>query len=384
MQEERVLVQCPHCRAAYKVRCTILGREAKCPQCQKVFALIVPDYHSEDEIFDWLQQAPASSAQAPDATAVGLKVTETDTNGGVSPEKSVSDEKPVEAVKKLYLHSITDMGAYFWFAAESLAEPEFRASLPQLCASCMTDSDLYVHLVQWPSKLPGWEAIGKRELRTKAVIRLEELPKVDPVALLTYLPRQENLPFPYRLPFPYYVCGHCSPSGLVHTNTSFSGGLERCWLTISNLDIATGFYSTLCGADDDSFSKLCKSSELSKKDRWQLMPLAMRNRISQWFKPQAGEHFVDYLPDEDFSKTEAGAAGLVITDRRSVYHKYQTWREYPLTDAVTVTTKSTSVGARVEMYSVGSGRCVLKLDSKSWISLKQHMKGLQARVKFLG
>lgn len=382
MKEKRAIIECPQCRRMFRVRQSLLGRSAKCPKCQRVFTLAVPEYHNEDEIMNWLDEA-AQSNQAPDATAAGLKVTDELRNGlnNSATAEQVMEKRPAE---KLHLHSISDMGGYFWFLAEMLVEEDFRTSLPKICANCLTNKELNVHLVQWPSKLPGWDALGKKEQHNQAVIKLSSLPDVKVSELLKHLPQHENLPYPYKLPFPYYVCEHCSPVGLIITNTSFSSKAERCWLTISNLILASRLLARVCGSDNDAYRKLCKRSELVKEDHWRTLPLAVRTRISKWFKIKEGENFLDYLPDEDFSKAEAGIAGLVITDCRSVYHKYQTWREYPLNEPLTVTTKSTTAGTRVEMFSPAAGRSILKLDSKSRTNLKERLSGLEARVKFVG
>jgi len=384
--EQRVLVTCPHCKQGYRVRHSQLGRQAKCSSCSNQFELLVPDYHKENEIMDWLEEAGANqSAQAPDATAAGLKVNEAHEANASSQMPGVAATGPKErkAGERLHLHTINQMGAYMWFPASALSDLEFRASFPQMCSNCLTDKRLLIHLVQWPSKLPGWSQLGTREVHTRPVTKLDELPQVDRVGVLSYLPRQENLPYPYSLPFPYYVCEDCSPAGLIHTNTSSSSSEERCWLSVSNLDIACQFYAHNRGTDDADYHKLRTHRELSKEDRWAALPLAVRNRIGQWFKPQEGERFLNYIPDEDFSKAEAGAAGLVISDRRLVCHKAQTWRDYPLTESITVTRQSIPEGMRVELHSMKHGRAVLKLSGKSWVTLEQYLKGLKTGIKFV-
>lgn len=377
--ESRVLVACPSCQAPYRVRRSVLGQSAKCPKCGHTFALVVPKQHNEDEILTWLDEAGGGPTEALNGTVAGLEI-EVPPVEEPATEAAAPPPEPKERSDNLHLDRIDPMGAYFWFPADALEDVEFRASFPWMCANCLTKENLRVHLIQWPSKLRPNTVFGARQAPAPAVYRLDELPDTDQVGLLNHLPRQENLLYPFSLPFPYYVCSHCSPSGLIHANTSTTAEGSRCWLSVSNLEIASRFYAANRGTEDENHHKLIVESELARKSHWDALPLAVRNRLSKWYKPHETEQFIDYLPDEDFAKAESGQAGIVVTDRRLVYHKHQTWREYPLHEALTIKTRSTSRSTRVELFSMAHGKAVAKLDTKSWTDLNRYLKELKGSV----
>ena len=60
----------------------------------------------------------------------------------------------------------------------------------------------------------------------------------------------------------------------------------------------------------------------------------MRNRITNWFKHCESEHFLLYVQDKDFAKSEAGLGGVVVTNRRLVFHKFVSHREFKLEDKI--------------------------------------------------
>jgi len=383
--EERVVINCPHCWKPYSVRKSVLGQSARCPECREIFTLQVDRPHSEDEITNWLHES--AGGPAPNATQAGLRVVDEpeDTGSPVEPAAAFS-ERPESAQKpgqKLLLHTVDQSGAHFQFDAALLRDLEFRASFPRLCAQCLADHGLTIHLVQWPDKLPPHEVVGGRSLRTPAVVKVEELPTLDPVKALEYLARQDYLPEPFDLPFPYYVCEDCSPTGLVYTNISVSDEGEQYWLSVLNLHIACLFFANNCGTNNDTYRKLRSHSELRQESRWDALPLVIRDRMSRWFKLKSGEHFVEYVPDNEFSKMEAGLGGVVITDQRLVYQKREVTREYPLKDPLTVTKKKVHRALEIEISSLACGTVTLQVDNKSWDSMKNHLDSVGARVRIV-
>jgi len=71
----------------------------------------------------------------------------------------------------------------------------------------------------------------------------------------------------------------------------------------------------------------------------------------------------------------------VLTDRRLVFKKDNTWREFPLSHPVTIMTQLIPDGQRIEIYSLVHGRAVCKLASRCWISLRQELSKLKCQVK---
>jgi len=57
-------------------------------------------------------------------------------------------------------------------------------------------------------------------------------------------------------------------------------------------------------------------------EQWRALPEKVRGRLGAWCMLQKTEKFLCYLPDTDFSKHDAGLAGIVVTDQCIVYCKH--------------------------------------------------------------
>jgi hypothetical protein len=97
--------------------------------------------------------------------------------------------------------------------------------------------------------------------------------------------------------------------------------VEVCELGISSLAAAERFARRACGPETQAVARIRKARSECLTDQWQALPLAVRNRINQWYQAQPDETFIGYVSDADFAKAEAGTAGIVVTDKRLVYRK---------------------------------------------------------------
>jgi len=343
---------------------------------------------TDDEVMSWL--SGSESGTSPEATQAGLPIAE---KTGIF-EPPVASPRPVVAAAQskpadppdhkpedqLTLRTIDAMGAYFGFPARMLNSPAFRAAFPRQCCQCLSEKELKIHLVPWPNKLNEHTARSEKVPVPPPSLPLKQLLAMEPLNALAYLPMSENLPHPFNLPFPYYVCAHCSPSGLLLTTTSPGEDGERCWLSIFNLRIALRFLAAARGTDNDDYRKLASYCEDHHKDPWQSLPLGMQNRLAKWFKLKPGERFLDYLHDEDFSKMEGGLAGVVITDQRIVFHKFQAHREFTFDNELQIRRTDEAGQLKVEIFSMLHGKAVFRTDEKAWAALCAHVGALNGNV----
>jgi len=395
-KSDRVVVACPYCQKRYRVRKETLGRRSRCSNCKDIFKLELPDDKGVDrQVLDWLADEaqeqttaqPASDSgsayqdDVPEGTAAGLKIIN-DTNGKAALADSGSYLAPgVKAAKDLTLHRIDAMGAYFRFPAEALLSTRFRAGFPRMCANCLTTKELRIHLIQWTSKVADRGIMAGKGETSAAVMSLAELPTTGTTEILNFLPRNESAPPPFDTPFPYYVCMQCSPIGLMHSNISFHKEGEVCWLNVANLSIAGQFYAAVHGKDNEQYRRLLEHAKKARKDRWQRLPLPVRNRITNWFKAKEGERFVQYWADEDFTKAEVGQAGLVLTNKRLIYKKYHVFREFPLSEPAIITIKGISEGQQIRISGAAKQQAIVKLSSNSWDSFRQELKQVSATIQ---
>ena len=134
------------------------------------------------------------------------------------------------------------------------------------------------------------------------------------------------------------------------------------------------------GTDNDDYRRLVQQCEERRKDSWQRLPLGMQNRLAKWFKPNPGERFLEYLHDEDFSKMEGGLAGVVITDKRIVFHKFQAHREFSFDGEIQIRRKDDGGQLKVEIFSEPGGKAVLRTDEKAWAVLCARVGALHGKV----
>lgn len=351
---------CPACSAPLRVDAKCLGRKGRCPSCGKVFVLTEsmtrPDGSAtDDDVLGWLgksvrparqQQEPTPAKLTPKqgAAASGDRG-EDESDAPASDETFAEDADPGQQTQvgeqapaggvaaddsrfNIRLDHVDSMGAFFLFDSRLLRDDAFRAAFPQSCILCGGKDDLSVYPVVWSCKLQG--KVDKNDLLRQGpyVRRLDELTHRKGRKMLSQLKRVENIPEPYNLPFPYYVCPSCSPVGAIMTHVHTrkdpaqqGATQEICELGISSLTQAERFARVVCGADTEAVREIHQARMECMSDAWRTLPLAVRNRIKQWFEKGQDEKFIAYVSDADFAKAEAGTAGLVITDQRLVYRK---------------------------------------------------------------
>lgn len=315
---------CPNCKMEIVFDDRHLGCKARCRTCGDVFMLTPMDL--EDSVAGWLLEdvedltPPPPSAKAPPvhrAAAPAPAVTRAASAGG-----SQAGTLPIK------LTHVDTMGGFFIFPPSLLYDVGFRSSMPRHCLGCGSTSGLNVHLIVWSSKLPHRDRLRLKPGSAQVRILAETLVRLNGPELLDRLPRVPNMPEPFSLPMPYFVCNRCSPSGQVITHVRpVRGGGEVCELGIGCLKRASEFLAANVGRDSPEYRKLVDEDRQRRDDPWQSLPLAVRNRIAQWYTPDRGERFLAFIRDHDFAPTETGVGGLVLTNRRMIVHKYAAHRE---------------------------------------------------------
>jgi hypothetical protein len=291
------------------------------------------------------------------------EVEEPDESEGVEEEPAVAESEAAGAATHapIRLDHVDTMGAFFLFDSDLLYEESFRAGFPQRCILCGTPRSLSVYLVVWSSKLADRAKKDRAvQERAPAVRKLDELGGLTGGDLLKVLGRVEHMPEPYCLPFPYYVCQSCSPLGAVVTDvhSTADGMKEICELGISSVPQAEQFIRQVCGADSEVYRQLREVRQKAHGDAWLMLPLGVRNRIKQWYEQREDERFIAYIPDADFAKAEAGSGGLVLTDRRLVYHKALANLEIPLTEEVHLEPKEKGSRLLIEISASNTTKTV--------------------------
>jgi hypothetical protein len=259
------------------------------------------------------------------------------------------------------------MGAFFQFDSRLLYEEDLRSSFPQKCIICGSTKSLSIHLINWSSKRNGIGSSGSSGYHMPCVFELDKLQGVSGRELLSVLGRVELLPEPYCLPFPYYVCRSCSPVGAIVADVrpSADGLGEICEIGIASAQGAGDFVTATCGHDKEAMKLIHEAARKGGGNAWKQLPLAVRNRIRQWYEPREGA---------DFSKAEAGIAGVVITDGRLVYRKALAVVEMSLADNVRIEPMSSGDPIKLRISSDDGSTATLCANESSTAQLQSLLR----------
>ena len=335
-----MIIACPTCAQKYRVAAERAGERAHCKKCGQRFRIQTEQPIDDDTILGWVMEEEDASAS--DQSVLGSTSIFTPAREDRGPRPTIEEWRPKPPPEKARVRfdRIDEIGAYFEFPATELSGRDIRASFPHRCVHCLRKDYLEVRLIIWGDKLPRQDAFHRKEIETKALGRLDQLLRTHQRRWFDQLEPMAVLPPPFCNPFPYFICGHCSTAGEVTTHVLRHGGDEYCQIAIANLEIARRFFYNNGGKSTTGYQKLVQAAVRQRDDRWQRLAFPVRKRISLWFKLHDKERFLGYFADADFSRSETGSAGVVLTDSRLIYKKYGTKREYDV-----------SAGGRLEIQA---------------------------------
>lgn len=328
------VVACPFCAQKYRVPHDRMGMRARCKKCGQKFKIAVdPPAIDDDTIFGWVTEADPAGQSVLGSTSIFSSSTVGLPSPG-RPTLNRWDQPPPPETPRVRLDRIDDeAGATFEFPAMKLSDRDLRLSFPHRCASCAKEENLEVRLIIWADKLPRQDSFTRRDIEMKAHGRLDQLLRRDNMRWFDHLEPMDILPPPFSNPFPYFICQDCHNDGAVNAHVVNKDAGEMCQITIANLKIALEFFRNNGGESAPGYRRLATARQEQKANRWKALPFAVRRKISRWFTPGESERFLGYYADHDFARCESGAAGLVLTDRRMVYQKFNDHHEFDLARA---------------------------------------------------
>lgn len=371
--KEHVLVVCPGCSLKFKVPVHLIGKRARCNDCQTIFVLEAPADMLEDTVAEWLFDAAVPPKSVEGANGTAAPAAKPGEKAPAQPVAAQTQPKPAGAAKAtsttaahtslvpVHLERIDEMGAYFEFPAERLPDYQLRGSMPRKCLGCGSNRNLRVHTLVWTDRLPARDQMRVQDAQAQAACMLAQYEGQPVEEFLGRLPLVKALAAPYNLPFPYYACPDCSTIGEILTHVLSHGQREYCQVMIANLEVAAEFLANNGGADSEDYQMVLEAWQRQKEDPWRTLALGVRNRLSNWFEKRQGERFVDYFPDAEFSKAELGNAGIILTNRRAIYRKYSAKREFDMSKATNLRCTSEQTKWQMELSQAGIRPAVLTL-----------------------
>ncbi|MDH3583414.1 MAG: hypothetical protein OER86_04290, partial [Phycisphaerae bacterium] len=222
---------------------------------------------------------------------------------------------------RLVVCDVSAAGVLLGFHAGLLQRVAFRASMPQRCLICgdREPKNLIARPVVWIDKAHGkYLSPGETEQHYEVHPHGHQTAR----SLVESMRAIEELPPPLNNPIPYYVCQGCSSKLSVRGEAMASADGVTCEVLIPTADYALewlGRVNGVCGAD---YEKLEETTGRLEDETWAEIPEKIRSRLSAWFDFVGSERFLQYFADTDFTRADAGLAGLVVTTDRLVYCKY--------------------------------------------------------------
>jgi len=319
-------VQCPVCGAILDVPAGLADCFVRCGTCRHRFRLPRLMSVTDDDIAEWLGQAPpadgqpspAGDAERPGEPAGGLQAAP-----GEPEEPASAGTAVLPALSgDIRLLRVDDRGATFEFPAARLKETDFRCSMPRRCMRCGRRTHLEAHVVAFAPLLEDSYRFEMEKMAGGRDLPGPDSTRLEGQDLLNVLPPVPGVPPPADLPMPYWLCGLCTGRGLLAGQISInaSTGKGMCRLRIKNLRLAEEFLVAAGGGGTDEHAKFAEYVSRQQEQPWDLVPEIVQQRLAEWYSPNRGERFVAYVPDRDVSHIDEGLAGLVVTNRRLIYH----------------------------------------------------------------
>ena len=370
-----VVVRCPSCNQKYRMDASAQGHKVRCKKCGEKFVVARPPVPDDDTVLGWMQEdeVKPKPAAAPAVAAAPRPVAPKPSAKRPAARAATPGPDEEVAAADVHLVRIEEDGALFEFPASALSGEAVRSALPRKCVGCGTKKDLEVHLIYWPERM-GAAAAGQWKDREETVVgKLDAFAKG--AAILAELPPLRHLPPPFNLPFPVFSCEYCHPAREVIGHVHKRGRHEVCHLKIASLMVAVGFFRSAGGRNTPEYHRLIEERDL-RHDAWREVDADVRHRLAHWFEPQAGERFVKFFRDAEFSAAEAGNSGIVVTDRRVVFKKYAAFRDYRLADPCQLEVRPHGNRATVRIIEEGHRPAVVELEPGGAETLATTLRGV--------
>lgn len=365
MSDTRVV--CPSCGTALKVPEGCQGRFVRCSKCSHRFQVPEEGTVADDLVASWLSEeevqerdssagagraagsaaAPASGSAATPAAGPAAAPAVREAPGGAppslravgeAPQAAGAHAQPADHAAVLRVVTIEPNGVLLEFPAARLLDASFRAAFPRRCLSCGAQVHLRAHMIIFAARLTDSFSLEAEHSAGALALSNDEVRGLSNEEVLSRLPRIPNVPPPADLPMPYWVCDMCSCSGAGLLSGQFQpGGADEkglCRLWVGSMHRALEVMGAAGAEGTPDYARLKERVESTAENPWDLLPSVIRHRLEQWFHPESHERFLAYVPDRDHARTEDGMAGVVITDRRLIYHTHARHRETGIQDSV--------------------------------------------------
>ena len=268
---------------------------------------------------------PDSSLELPALESIGQE----DRKGDYPP--SLQQLQQDTKTPRLIVIKCTTGGVELGFDSSCLNQKGFRASMPPRCVFSGRDNraELLVRPLVFGNQFNAPEiSIGQIESNFEQ----RSIGQQSTRELIKRMGLIDGMRKPFNQMVPYYVNSHYTARSLRCTTRVRSDGGITCQILIPNGQCALEWLGRVNGVSGQDYFILEKDIEQTSSDAWTQLPELTRTRIAAWCFFESREQFVCYLSDADIPSRDAGLGGLVATNRRLAFQKYQHHAEVALSD----------------------------------------------------
>ncbi len=269
-----------------------------------------------------------------------------------APATYPTDLRPAAPRPYLVVNEVSMRGVSLSFAAEWLRHEVFRTSMPIRCA--FTGKGPETRLVSRPmiftnrSEEPVVQPRAY-EMRYEQTVGAKHSPREH----VRVIGRMDDFAEPFDRPVLYYACdGHAGESIHCRAHTDDSGR-EHCEILIPFGEVAVDWLSRVNGRCGREYALLKTAVAHLSTDGWSTLPEKTQRRLESWCKFERGERFKLYLNDADLTVSDAGLGGVVVTDRRLLYHKFRRSRSLSLNQDAILHLRTDGLYVRITLESGG-------------------------------
>ena len=225
-----------------------------------------------------------------------------------------------EVCPYLVVHDCSQSGVLLGFDARWMAHEAFRVSMPVCCAFSghRQGGDLYARPMVFLDQYRG-DDLSTHAMETRYEQRLMSQQHPRELLLATGILDEMNTPF--GEPPIYFVSGKSSGHSL-SCHTSNESGTLVCKVLVPDPKVAMEWLARVNGMCGSEYEILAADVVSIGSETWLQLPVECRERLAVWCNFEPREQFRIYLNDADFTTKDIGLAGVVVTDRRLIYHKY--------------------------------------------------------------
>jgi DNA-directed RNA polymerase subunit M/transcription elongation factor TFIIS len=221
----------------------------------------------------------------------------------------------------LIINECSQRGVMFAFDSSFLEHGEFRVSMPIGCA--FSNDRERKQLLARPLAFHDQSQGAIRNAQgVEAGHEFRMISTQTPKDVIASMGTLTQLPTPFKFPMPYYVNEEHSNMSLQCSTRRRAEGGTNCRVLIPNGYYALDWLRNINGVCGREYRLLQQDVARLWSGAWHEVEETTRQRLGTWVGFEPGERFQHYFNDAEFGKKDEGLAGVVLTDRRLIYHKY--------------------------------------------------------------